>query len=91
MICMIEAALENFPLEEQKKFFGSTYATKIVRASHANLAYSPLPHLPILLNTMVDKIDPCGIFSARTIPQTHGVGNVVAWGPHLYVRQRRQN
>ena len=65
--------------------------TKIVRASRANLAFSPLPPSPILSNTMFDKIDPRGIFSARTIPRANGVGDVVAWGPHLRVRLRRQN
>jgi hypothetical protein len=52
------------------------------------------PHsLPcrFLSNTMFDKIDPRNIFSERTIPQANGFGDVVAWGPHLHVRLRRQN
>ena len=70
---------------------GSMYATKIVRACRANLAFSPLPPSPILSNTMFDKIDPRGIFSAWTIPRAHGIGNVVAWGPHLRVQLPCQN
>ncbi len=35
---------------------------------------------------MFNKINPRGIFSAWTIPRAHGVGNVVAWGPHLRVQ-----
>ncbi len=62
----------------------------MVRASHANLAFSPPPPLLILSNTMFDKINPHGIFSARTIPQAHGIDDVVAWGPHLRLQLRCQ-
>ncbi len=89
---MIGAALENFPLKNIKNtLFNSTYTIKIVRTSRADWAFSQLPLSPILSNTMFIKIDSHGKEFARTIPQAHGIGDVVAWGPHLCVQLRCQN
>jgi hypothetical protein len=56
----------EFPARRTKKnLFGSTYATKIVRTSRANLAFSPPPPSPIFLNTMFDKSSPVATFPHR--------------------------
>jgi hypothetical protein len=52
-IAIARGCTGEFPARRMKKnLFGFMYATKIVRASRANLAFSPPPPSPILSNTM---------------------------------------
>jgi hypothetical protein len=62
-----------------------------VHTSRADWAFSQLPLLLILSNTMFIKINSRGKEFARTILQAHGIGNVVAWEPHLQVWLHHQN
>jgi hypothetical protein len=56
---------EKFPSQKENKLLFVPRGQKISRAGHANLvALSQLPRLPILLNTMFDKINPYVLFSA---------------------------
>jgi hypothetical protein len=56
------------------------YSKASVRYS---LAPPPLPPSPILLNTILVKIDPCGISFAKMLSCARGFGDIVAQGYHL--------
>jgi hypothetical protein len=61
--------------------YGSTL--NFLYYSLANRNTAPLPPSPILSNTLLVEIDPCGISFAKMLSCARGFGDIVARGNHL--------